>query len=65
LAQAAVATGRVRLNETRQDKPGHAVKPREVLTLGKGAQVMAVRILALAQSQRSAFRSPNLYEILA
>ena len=43
LAQAATAAGRVRLNGVRVDKPGHALKPGDVLTLGKAGQVMAVR----------------------
>jgi ribosome-associated heat shock protein Hsp15 len=64
LAQAAATSGKVRLNGTRQDKPGHAVKPGDILTLGKGAQVMAVRIVALAERRGSALEAQKLYEPL-
>jgi ribosome-associated heat shock protein Hsp15 len=63
-AQAAIAAGRVRLNGARTQKPGHAVKPGDILTLGKGAQVMAVRLLALAQRRGSADEARNFYEVL-
>ena len=64
LAQAAASAGKVRLNGNRVDKPGHAVKPGDVLTLGRGAQVMAVRVLALAERRGPAGEARNLYEIL-
>ena len=63
-AQAAIAAGRVRLNGARMEKPGHAVKPGDVLTLGKGAEVMAVRLLALATRRGSPAEAGRLYEIL-
>ena len=64
LAQTAASAGKVRLNGNRVDKPGHAVKPGDVLTLGRGAQVMAVRVLALAERRGPAGEARNLYEIL-
>ncbi len=64
LAQAAVTAGKVRLNGIRLDKPGHAAKPGDVLTLGKGADVMVVRIVALALRRGSAAEAKSLYEIL-
>ncbi|HSS12578.1 MAG TPA: RNA-binding S4 domain-containing protein [Rhizomicrobium sp.] len=64
LAQAAAQTGRVRLNGVRVEKPGHAIKPGDVLTLGRGGQVMAVRILALAQRRGPAMEAQKLYEVL-
>ena len=64
LAQAAAQAGRVRLNGTRIDKPGHTVKPGDVLTLGRGGQVMAVRILALAERRGPAMEAQKLYELL-
>ena len=63
LAQAATAAGKVRLNGVRLDKPGHAVKPGDVITLGQGAEVMAVRIVALAERRGPASEAKNLYEI--
>ena len=64
LAQAAASAGRVRLNGAKVDKPGHAIKPGDVLTLGRGAEVMAVRVLALAERRGPASEARNLYEVL-
>ena len=64
LAQAAAGGGRVRLNGVRVEKPGHAVKPGDVVTLGRGAGIMAVRILALAERRGPANEARNLYEVL-
>ena len=64
LAQAAASAGKVRLNGVMVDKPGHAVKPGDVLTLGRGAQIMAVRVLALAERRGPASEARNLYEVL-
>jgi ribosome-associated heat shock protein Hsp15 len=62
LAQAAAQAGKVRLNGARIDKPGHAVKPGDVLTLGRGGQIMAVRIVALAERRGPAVEAQKLYE---
>jgi ribosome-associated heat shock protein Hsp15 len=64
LAQAAAQAGRVRLNGVRIDKPGHVVKPGDVLTLGRGGQIMAVRIVALAERRGPATEAQKLYEPL-
>lgn len=64
LAQAAAAAGRVRLNGVRVDKPGHALKPGDILTLGKGAEIRAVRVLALAERRGPAMQARQLYEIV-
>ena len=64
LAQAATAGGRVRLNGIKIDKPGHALKPGDVLTLGRGGQVIAVRVLALAERRGPATEARTLYEVL-
>jgi ribosome-associated heat shock protein Hsp15 len=61
-AQAAIASGKVRLNGTRVEKPGRAVRPGDVLTLALGGKVRVVRVLALAEK-----RSPSveaLYDAL-
>jgi ribosome-associated heat shock protein Hsp15 len=63
-AQAAVAAGRIRLNGRKIEKPGHVLKPGDVIALGKGAEVMAVRVLTLAPRRGSAAEARNLYEIL-
>jgi len=64
LAQAATASGRIRLNGVKVDKPGHALKPGDVLTLGRGGQVIAVRVLALAERRGPAPEAQALYEVL-
>ena len=64
LAQAAAQAGRVRLNGVRIEKPGHAIKPGDVLTLGRGGQVMAVRIVALAERRGPPTEAQKLYEVL-
>ena len=64
LAQAAAQAGRVRLNGVKIEKPGHAIKPGDVLTLGRGGQVMAVRIVALAERRGPATEAQKLYELL-
>ena len=64
LAQGAIASGRIRLNGARIDKPGHVLKAGDVLTLGKGSQVIAVKVLALAEKRGSAKEAQILYEML-
>ena len=64
LAQAAASAGKVRLNGVRVDKPSHAIKPGDILILGRGAEIMAVRVLALAERRGSATEAQKLYEIL-
>lgn len=64
LAQAAAAAGRVRLNGARVDRPGHALRLGDVLTLGKGSDLVAVRVLALAERRGPAMQALQLYEIV-
>ena len=64
LAQAATAAGRIRLNGMKVEKPGHILKPGDVLTLGKGADVIAIRVLALAERRGPASEARSLYEVL-
>ena len=64
LAQAATAAGRVRLNGIKVEKPGHALKAGDVLTLCKGADIIAVRVLALAERRGPAAEARTLYEVL-
>ena len=64
LAQTTTAAGHVRLNGARIDKPGHAVKPGDVLTLRMGAKIVAVRVLGLAERRRSPTEAQALYEVL-
>jgi ribosome-associated heat shock protein Hsp15 len=64
LAQAATMAGRIRLNGTKVDKPGHVLKAGDVLTLGKGSRVVAVRVLALAEKRGPPKEAQTLYEVL-
>jgi ribosome-associated heat shock protein Hsp15 len=64
LAQAAAATGKIRLNGARIEKPGHGLKLGDILTLGKGKEVLAVRVLALAERRGTVAEAERLYEIL-
>lgn len=64
LAQAAAVAGRVRLNGMRVDRPGHVLKPGDILTLGAGPEVVAVRVLALAERRGPAMQARQLYEII-
>lgn len=64
LAQAAASAGKVRLNGVRIDKPGHALRCGDVLTLGRGGDVMAIRVLALAERRGPATEARTLYEIV-
>ena len=43
---------------------GHVLKPGDVLTLGKGADVIAIRVLALAERRGPASEARSLYEVL-
>lgn len=63
-AQAAVARGKVRLNGAKVDKPGHAVKCGDILTLPTGPTVTALRVLALAERRGSADQARALFERL-
>jgi len=65
LAQAAASSGRIRLNGNRVEKPAQTLKPGDTLTLGKGNQVVVVRVLALADRRGPASQAQQLYEIVA
>jgi ribosome-associated heat shock protein Hsp15 len=65
LAQAAASAGKVRLNGIRVEKPAHLLKPGDTLTLRRGGEVVALRVLALADRRGSAPEAQQLYEIVA
>ena len=65
LAQAAAAAGKVRLNGTRVEKPAQPVRPGDILVLGKGKELLVLRILALAERRGPAQEAQALYEIVA
>jgi ribosome-associated heat shock protein Hsp15 len=65
LAQAAASAGKVRLNGVRVEKPAQSVKPGDILTLGHGGGVVALRVLELADRRGPAPDARRLYEIVA
>jgi ribosome-associated heat shock protein Hsp15 len=65
LAQAAADAGKLRLNGVRVEKPAQTVKPGDILTLGRGGDILALRILALGERRGPAPEARRLYEIVA
>lgn len=64
LAQAAATSGKLRLNGNRVEKSSAGVKPGDVLTIGRGSDVLAVRICAIGVRRGPASEARLLYEIL-
>ncbi len=64
LAQAAARSGKVRLNGARVEKAAQLVRPGDILTMGKGADMVAVKVLALADRRGPAPQARLLYEIV-
>ncbi len=60
-ARDAIEAGKVRLNGARVQKPGHALKPGDVLTLALGGRVRAVEVLGLAERRGAASNAAALY----
>jgi ribosome-associated heat shock protein Hsp15 len=65
LAQAAAAAGKVRLNGVRVQKPAQTLKLGDILTLGRGGEIVALRVVAMAERRGSAPEAQRLYEIVA
>ena len=64
LAQAAASSGRLRLNGNRVEKPAQPLKAGDILTIGRGGQVLALKVLALAERRGPASLAQTLYEVL-
>ncbi|SPH18645.1 Heat shock protein 15 [Defluviimonas aquaemixtae] len=62
LAAGTVASGRVRINGERSVKPGRAIGPGDVLTLGLGGGVRVVRVLHCGSRRGPAPEAQTLYE---
>ena len=62
-AQDAAKVGKIRLNGARVDKPGHALRPGDVLTLALGGTVQVVKVLQLGERRGGAVEARLLYEI--
>lgn len=63
-AQDITAAGKIRLNGAKVRKPGHVVRPGDVLTLALGGTVRVVKVVALAERRGGAPEARNLYEIV-
>jgi ribosome-associated heat shock protein Hsp15 len=61
-AQEATEAGKIRLNGARVKKPGHAVRPGDVLTLALGGTVRVVKVTAVAERRGGAEDARLLYE---
>jgi ribosome-associated heat shock protein Hsp15 len=63
-AQAAAASGLLRLNGARLEKPSCAVQPGDVVTLPRGREIVAVRVEALAERRGAAPEAQKLYRVV-
>jgi ribosome-associated heat shock protein Hsp15 len=64
LAQKAANSGRVRRNDVRVEKAGLEVKIGDILTLGRGRDMVVVRILGCGIRRGPASEAQLLYETL-
>ena len=64
LAQQAANSGRIRRNDVRVEKAGLEVRIGDILTLGRGRDVVVVRILACGIRRGPAKEAQALYEVL-
>lgn len=64
LAAAAVSAGRVRINGTRSDRPGHAVGPGDVVIFAQGRAVRIWRIRVPGIRRGPAAEAQGLYDDL-
>lgn len=64
LAQGAATSGRIRRNDVRVEKAGLEVKIGDILTLGRGRDIVVVRILACGIRRGPASKAQALYEVI-
>jgi ribosome-associated heat shock protein Hsp15 len=64
-ARQAAASGLLRLNGLRVEKPSAGVEPGDVVTLPRGREVVAVRIEAVAVRRGPSEEAKRLYSIVA
>jgi ribosome-associated heat shock protein Hsp15 len=65
LAVELIEQGHVRLNKVRVAKPGHAVKPGDVLTVTLGAHIRVLKVVDVASRRGPYAEACRLYEDLA
>lgn len=64
LAQQAAASGLIRLNGARVEKPSASVQSGDIVTLPRGRDVLAVRIQALATRRGPFAEARKLYVVI-
>ena len=64
-AQAAAASGLIRLNGARVEKASAAVQPGDILTVPRGREIVAIRIEALAERRGGAPEAQKLYSVMS
>ena len=64
LASGMVAAGHMRINSQPVKKPGHTVKPGDVLTFPQGPHIRVIEIISLAERRGSATIAQELYRDL-
>ncbi|HEX4159219.1 MAG TPA: RNA-binding S4 domain-containing protein [Rhizomicrobium sp.] len=63
-AQAAAASGLIRLNGARVQKASAGVQPGDILTVPHGREILAVRIEAVAERRGGAPEARKLYSVV-
>jgi ribosome-associated heat shock protein Hsp15 len=63
-AAALVESGHVRINGVRENAPGHAVKPGDVLTIALDRSVRVLKVIGFAERRGDATAARVLYEDL-
>jgi ribosome-associated heat shock protein Hsp15 len=61
LASGVVTSGHLRLNGVKMTKPGHDVRPGDVLTFPQGGHIRVVRVLASGTRRGPAEEARTLY----
>lgn len=64
-AQELIEQGQVRINRERVQKPSHAVKCSDIVTLAVAGRVHVVRVIGEAQKRGPASSVASLYEAVA
>jgi ribosome-associated heat shock protein Hsp15 len=65
LARDMILAGRVRLNRRKILKPGHEVRPGDVLTIAWAERVFVWRVTAIPQRRGSPAQARTIYEEVA
>jgi ribosome-associated heat shock protein Hsp15 len=64
LAQQASASGLIRVNGARVEKPSDGVVPGDIVTVPRGREIVAVQIEGIAERRGGAAEAQKLYRIV-